>query len=358
MSVKVLLEHHPNDAAFADALSSLLSEVLGLADFDILVAPEPIDHPPSTADEVSPIAVLIEILSQYRATPHRSVPGTDAETLRVRVLLDGLRPEDCGQTSGWMTVDGGSTFALEELLGSAAGRLGVMRALDLMPHRQRFEQLAVLGRGKSGEHQSAVKNRVRAVYAGAFGLLGLATYCWVYPPWGHGRFEFEQPDHGWQQERGGPRACRGVSRSDDARRRGSYSLELDMDLDPAQPERHAGEAWIDLSGSEGGPLDLSNRRVTAWVYAPLAAAGSPERPNGYQLFVKDVDYNSHYGPWVNAHGDTWTEVELQVGQSSEASLPGPGFDATKVRIVGIKMALGTPPQNAYTGPVYLDSVDW
>lgn len=363
--MKVLVAHSVQDAEFAGTFLTLLRDVIGLDAADIGSS-----SPAQTVDPVSVrtvslsarAPVMIKILSKHSNQPLGGGLGADDDpepsspTFVATVLLDGLSAKRAAGSQARVTVDGSSSFALEELFGHIAGRLEVGHALDLPPHRKRIEALASLARGRSGQHGAALRARLATVLGTTAVLVAGATYLWLYPPWGRGRLEFEDEGHGWLTSSEKPSACLGLDRSKAMARRGRHSLELDLDLDGSKPELASAEVWLDLRQQKD--VELGQRRVSAWVYAPAQAVGDPEHPNGFQLFVKDEHWRSQYGPWVNAVADEWTLVELVVGEASAPGSSEAGFDATLVTTLGLKVSVGGGSHAVYTGPVYLDSVDW
>ena len=110
---------------------------------------------------------------------------------------------------------------------------------------------------------------------------------------------------------------------------------------------------------EQSPLDLSERTITAWVYAASASEGEPRRPNGFQVFVKDENWNAEYGAWKNIDGGTWMQLTL----SPRSSRPtggwmDTGFNPKKIVAVGVKMATGDKSRARFQGAVFVDEVDW
>lgn len=363
--MKVLVAHSVQDAEFAGTFLTLLCDVIGLdaADIGSSSPAQTVDPPSVRAVSLAARApVTIKILSKHSNQPLGRGLGSDDEpeasspAFVATVLLDGLSAKRVSGSQARVTVDGSSSFALEELFGHIAGRLEVGHALNLPPHRKRIEALASLARGRSGQHGAALRARLATVLGATAALLLATTYAWLYPPWGHGRLEFEDEGHGWLTSPEKPSACLGLDRSKAVARRGRHSLELDMDLDGSKPELASAEVWLDLRQQKD--VELAHRRVSAWVYTPAQALGDPEHPNGFQLFVKDEHWRSQYGSWVNAVADEWTRVELVVGEASDPGSIDAGFDATLVTTLGLKVSVGGGSHAVYTGPVYIDSVDW
>ncbi len=52
------------------------------------------------------------------------------------------------------------------------------------------------------------------------------------------------------------------------------------------------------------------------------------------------------------------ELELGTEAAAGGGFVAPGFDATRIVAVGVKMALGDDPGARFDGAFYLDAVDW
>ena len=136
-----------------------------------------------------------------------------------------------------------------------------------------------------------------------------------------------------------------------------------MDLVGGDPEKSRGEAWVNWSNSPPSgaaiPIDLTNRTITAWVYAPQDSIGDSSKPNGFQVFVKDENWNSEYGTWHNVSEGQWSQISLTVSISQpEDGHMDPGFDPSRIIALGVKMGSGEGSTATYEGPVYIDAVDW
>ena len=178
---------------------------------------------------------------------------------------------------------------------------------------------------------------------------------------------FEQGVMGWvKQVYTDSQACVEVSRTGEIAYEGRYSLVMRMDLVGEDPDNHKrkGEAWVDMqasppTGGETIPINLTNRAVSAWVHAPQSARGDEKYPNGFQMFVKDEQFRSLYGPWNNVAEGRWIKITVTVSRSAQAGGSiTPGFDPTRIRVVGVKMAAGDDSTATYGEIVYIDKVDW
>jgi hypothetical protein len=174
-------------------------------------------------------------------------------------------------------------------------------------------------------------------------------------------FDFEKGAQGWTREQKSP-GCIRLGSSRDLARDGDGSLEIQFYLDGQDTARQSGEAWVDVrtpSPEAKRPRDFTSRTVVAWVYAPEAAVGDPERPNGFQLFAKDERYEATFGKWQNVEPDRWARLSLQLKSDPLAATDlVSGFRSDRVVLVGLKMATGARSSAIFDGSVYLDSVSW
>jgi hypothetical protein len=156
-----------------------------------------------------------------------------------------------------------------------------------------------------------------------------------------------------------------VAQSEKTAKFGCYSLELTVDLAGGHENKSKGEAYIDMRfyppTAIGVPANLEGVPIIVWVYVPEHAAGDPEKPNGIQVFVKDQDWKAEYGTWFNLLGytDKWVPVQLTPSRTAPSNgFMDPGFDPTKIIVVGVKIGTGTNSTATYTGPIYVDGVNW
>lgn len=146
------------------------------------------------------------------------------------------------------------------------------------------------------------------------------------------------------------------------------SLEMAIDLVDGDKHKSSGEAFVDMRKyppvGEHVPVDMRGRTISAFVYAPWGARGTPDSPNGFQVFAKsqsaDDDVNEcRYGPWYNAREAEWREIKLKVSRDppriEDGEVMTPGFDPNQIVIVGVKMGAG---KKGYKGPVFVDAISW
>ncbi len=174
------------------------------------------------------------------------------------------------------------------------------------------------------------------------------------------RYSFEDSSEGWECQSDAPdtAACVKVERSTKYAKDGEASLEITMNLNE-EFGHDKGEAFVEL----GEPLDLTNQTITIWVHGEEGSLGDPRHLNGFQVFVKDMEWDSEYGCWHNAIlEETGREVTLTVtveGQTCNGFYQDRDFDPTHIRAVGIKMGLGEGSNVPYSNkPIYIDAVSW
>jgi hypothetical protein len=181
------------------------------------------------------------------------------------------------------------------------------------------------------------------------------------------KYSFEDELNGWTaQTYTNIMACSQVAQSEEKAKEGQFSLKMDMDLIGSDEHKSQGEAWVDMRNfpplNESLPfksVDLSNQTVTVWVYAPAGSIGDKNQPNGFQIFVKDINWNSSYGPWVNVMENEWVQLSFPITESAaQNGYMDQGFDPSQIIAVGIKMGSGGGSTAIYQGPIYIDAVDW
>ncbi len=113
-----------------------------------------------------------------------------------------------------------------------------------------------------------------------------------------------------------------------------------------------GEVLLDLryvSGLESRvPLDFSGRTIAVEIIVPAGFVGVEGKPNGVQLFVKDSNWNTHYGEWTNIVKKGAVKAALTPMVKSDSA-----FDPTKIRVVGVKFSIGRDSTATYDGPLVI-----
>lgn len=146
---------------------------------------------------------------------------------------------------------------------------------------------------------------------------------------------------------------------------GCYSSALIVDLTGGDENRSKGEAYVDMlsdpPAGEKAPLDLEGVTITIWMYVPRDAVGDPSKPNGAQMFVRDENLKSEYGSWfdLSGHTDEWVSLRLTPSrQTPPMGCMDEGFDPQNIIAVGVRVGAGTGSTATYSGPIYVDGIDW
>jgi hypothetical protein len=180
-------------------------------------------------------------------------------------------------------------------------------------------------------------------------------------------YSFENFANGWiPQAYYSTMACTQVSNATEIVKDGQYSLKLQMHLIGNNEQNNRGEAWVDMRNyapsTAQNPfvsLDLNNRTITMWVYAPTGAIGDNNKPNGLQIFVKDIHWHGSYSTWTNVVENEWVQLSFTVSTAAiENGYIEPGFDPSQIIAVGLKAGAGGGSTAVYQGPIYIDAVDW
>jgi hypothetical protein len=138
-------------------------------------------------------------------------------------------------------------------------------------------------------------------------------------------------------------------------------LVLEAHLVGQHPNYSKGEVFLDLRYFPGlecrVPVDLSQCKITVQGNVPNIFVGEKSRPNGVQVFVKDDGWRCQYGKWVNItrggsyKGDLSPTIgQIPLGYTEE------GFNPKKIRIIGVKFAIGTNSSATYDGLLYVTKI--
>lgn len=106
------------------------------------------------------------------------------------------------------------------------------------------------------------------------------------------------------------------------------------------------------------PVNMSERIIKIEVEIPGGFVGRRSAPNGCQPFVKDDKFRSQYGTWQNVdHGGTYVMHLRPSMQTPRWGYTDPGFDPTRIVIIGIKLGINSQSTDRYNGPVYVRKVE-
>jgi hypothetical protein len=357
VSLELFLSHGPEDREFVEEFTLLLAGTVRLGRDQIGCTAVS-----DGSGELFRPRMRIAFLSPSSLGCVASELAGDGETLLV--LLHGLEPSELPTELRELAVHRASHEPELEALFARLGRdFGEKDASDgrLLPaeRERRMARLVELGSVPAPTRETRRRPRPALWLAGVALLAGVSGAGWARhrAASAPGIYGFEEGAEGWSTSGG----CTAARPSGAESKSGQFSLALGMALGPAERQ---GEAWVDLrqnhpAGIPAVPANLGGRTVTAWVYAPRGARGDQQRPNGFQLFVKDVEWRAAYGGWQNVVEERWVRVSLELGGArSPSGFVAPGFDPSRIIAVGVKFALGGDPTAKYDGTVYLDAVDW
>ena len=184
------------------------------------------------------------------------------------------------------------------------------------------------------------------------------------------RYGFDKGIMGWQ-----PRiypsgqAVVNLKQSPAPNKLGQSSLEILVDLKGQDEKKSRGELFVNLSANPPAgvtaPLNLEGKLITMLVFIPSQAIGHPHNPNGFQVFVEDVNGMSQYGQWTNLtldNTDQWITIGLQPSSPSKTNLrkipTSTGFDPSKITIIGLKIGAGSMFMGVFRGSFWIAGVYW
>lgn len=138
---------------------------------------------------------------------------------------------------------------------------------------------------------------------------------------------------------------------------GLRSMAISVSASGTHHDRVAGECYMDLAKLGTGISDLEGSTYTAWVYVPPEAATDISRPAGYQLFVKDAAWQGLYGVWSNCMPGRWVQLTIKVSSKPQPGCwKSEGFDAKRVRCLGLKYAVGAGSAAQFVGKLWWDDI--
>jgi hypothetical protein len=372
--VKICIMRAEEDRSWTGAFHPILVGVFGLARGDVTELPlsSPRTGPAETA-RPDVVVIVVSPFSLHAAAEVVVESGSPAAKASdvgrfVPILIRGLNKSALpASILAGHPLEAVDSDELEEAVGRIAAGLRCTQPIDMGTHRGAIAQLARLAEALDSAAASKRRRRRIQACAGATfaAAIALTTAYGVHyanrdPP---EKIGFEKDMNGWRIETAaGARGCMHIERAESVAKSGRHALRADMDLDGTDSDRRSGELWVDLR--QAGAIDLEARasttgsRVTAWVSSPSAARGEPLAPNGFQLFVKDRNYRACYGPWANLDADAWLKVSLDPRCEAPNHHRSPGFDASSIAVLGLKMAIGDGSQARFSGSIYVDAIGW
>ena len=166
-------------------------------------------------------------------------------------------------------------------------------------------------------------------------------------------YDFESGTDGWTaQTYSDSQAISAVAQSSAQAKSGSYSLAGTTHLVPGNANYSKGEVKIERGAANA--LNLQGILASVSVYGPTGAAGTnSSSPNGWQMFFKDTNWKSWYGPWSNLTENSWTTLSATLG-STTPDFVDSGFDPTQIMVMGVKLGTGASSTGTYDGLIYVD----
>jgi len=138
-------------------------------------------------------------------------------------------------------------------------------------------------------------------------------------------------------------------------------LVLQAHLIDGDPNYSQGNIYLDLRSAYVPdlmgkvPINMVGKEISVLVKVPNDFADDPSHPNGVQVFVKDSDWKSQYGPWKNIKwANTWITITLSPTTGEiPTGYTEKGFDPTDIIMIGVKFEMGTGSNAKYDGPLYV-----
>jgi len=142
---------------------------------------------------------------------------------------------------------------------------------------------------------------------------------------------------------------------------GNYSLEALVNLICGDKSLSKGETFVEIASDTligaYGPKNLLGKPISCWIKTPWKAVGEWSKPNGIQVFVKDMKNRSQYGEWHNIETDKWFEViYTPTLKPTKGMWTDKGFDPTKITIIGVKIGCGGGSSARFKGKINIDCI--
>ena len=180
-------------------------------------------------------------------------------------------------------------------------------------------------------------------------------------------YDFENDKQGWQTSEGEFKLAH-LNTTSVIAYHGTKSLVLEMELYGSGTDEFANRNNEDVfrhteavvyfnqipSGINiPGPYDLTEKRLSCFVYLPTGLVVSENAPPAYvRLFVKDSESDNQYSEPVmitNETSEQWLELIYVVRAD-----PNTNFDTKQVNAMGVRLDSLDDSTVSYEGPVYID----
>ena len=138
-------------------------------------------------------------------------------------------------------------------------------------------------------------------------------------------------------------------------------LVLDCSLKKDCP----GEALLDLTYlptmEANVPVDMTNVTITMEVDVPEELVGpqtTPEAWQGLQLFVKDTEWRSQYGAWLNITSSGKKIVSIKPSsEPPDTYTTTDGFRTDRIIVMGIKVAINDLSTHQFQGQIKVTRIE-
>ncbi|MDQ1354900.1 MAG: hypothetical protein QG657_5209 [Acidobacteriota bacterium] len=139
-------------------------------------------------------------------------------------------------------------------------------------------------------------------------------------------------------------------------------LVLDCDLKGKDPHMSQGEIILDLTYipclEANTPVNMTGRLMEVAIQIPSGFVGSPSAPNGCQVFAKDTSWRSQSGTWINCLHAGIVTAKLQPSEAdAHDGYTEPGFDPTKIRIIGVKFGINSASTFQFKGQIKITGIE-
>jgi len=181
------------------------------------------------------------------------------------------------------------------------------------------------------------------------------------------KYSFDSSAEGFQiQTWQDSQAITNVYQSATAPSNRSGALAMDVHLDWNTTNFTKGEVFVDLEWNRPTnvpamtfPVDLDGKLVSAWVYCPAGLRGPESYRNSLQLFCKDTSWRTYYGTPEHIVTGYWMRVAMTPGTNQAyQGWKDAGFDASKVRLIGLKVSTASGSDATYDGVMYMDGLSF
>ena len=184
------------------------------------------------------------------------------------------------------------------------------------------------------------------------------------------RYDFDTGKMGWRpQAESGFHAIRYVDHNSDAdsANTGNHSLVANVKLIGGDANLDEGEVLVNMVQTplEGitAPVNMENVEIHMWVLIPENVI-KEDKVGGVQLFVKDVQWKSLYGNYVDlgpsAKIGFWFPLTLSPGRGTppRGGYRDPEFNPREVMAIGLRVDSCGEEGCVLEGNIFIDSVSW